>query len=161
MQCGKNPNSIRDTSIKLRNSSDDSYLAARTSVTDAPDNKQSPVHTKTPSVAAGADQEHGQTQQVSLQYVPTSIVCSSTSSNAVPRQSGLGEGCTAPANNSETSKTSYLMCQPELGVGGCSQVARACHAGAADPHDVEYALSLCGCEVYEDILNRIVVYTSD
>ena len=25
------------------------------------------------------------------------------------------------------------MCQPELGPGGCSQVARACHAGAADP----------------------------
>ena len=65
------------------------------------------------------------------------------------------EGCTGSAENAETSKPSYLMCQPELGVGGCSQVVRACHAGAAVPHDVEYALSLCGGEMVYLTVRRV------
>ena len=97
--------------------------------------KQSLAHTKTPSVAAGAGLERGQPRPQSWPHV-------STSSNALPRSYAthiirLDEPCTAPAK-------SYLMCQPGLGGGACPQVGRACHAGAAGPYDVEYALSLCG-----------------
>ena len=97
--------------------------------------KQSLAHTKTPSVAAGAGLERGQPRPQSWPHV-------STSSNALPRSCAthiirLDEPCTAPAK-------SYLMCQPGLGGGACPQVGRACHAGAAGPYDVEYALSLCG-----------------
>ena len=68
---------------------------------------------------------------------------------------GTGRRLRRSRRNSETSKPSYLMCQPELGVGGCSQVVRACHAGAAVPHDVEYALSLCGGEMVYLTVRRV------
>ena len=70
-------------------------------------------------------------------------------------QPGTDEGDTGPAENFESSTPSYIMCQPELGVQGCPQAARACHTGVAVPHAVEYALSLCGGEMVYLTVRRV------